>query len=405
MIHIESKEDCCGCGACVQKCPRHCISMVEDKEGFLYPHIDTNVCIECNICERVCPTINQNVGREPLNVLAAQNKNDIQRINSSSGGIFILLADYVLRKGGFVVGAVFDENWEVRHYITSDVNDVYKMMGSKYVQSKTEDTYERTKALLKNGSIVLYSGTPCQIAGLHRYLQKEYENLITVDFICHGVPSPFVWRDYLNEFNIKKSLLSVLGIDKEKHNHKKSSSISHIEFRNKTERGWRHFSFYVKGRTKVLLSDKHHDNLYMKAFLNNLILRPSCYDCPAKQLKSGSDITMADFWSIEKVLPQWSDDNNGTSLLLVNTEKGNYILEAINNYVRLDYVSYDSVKQYNTAIIKSAVPHKNREVFFRNYTEGKLSVNYLIINCCYDLESRIRLLVKLVLKYFHLYNK
>lgn len=405
MIHIDKKENCCGCGACAQKCPQHCISLIEDTEGFLYPNVDINACINCNLCEKVCPIINQNSEREPLNVVGALNNNDSQRTNSSSGGVFILLAKHVLNNGGFVAGAVFDERWEVKHCISQNIDDVYKMMGSKYVQSRTEDTYEKTRALLKQGVLVLYSGSPCQIAGLKRYLQKEYENLITVDFICHGVPSPLVWRDYLKESDIKNIIYSALGIRKKKCKILESPLINNIEFRNKTLRGWINYSLLINGDSKILVSDKCHDNIYMKAFLDNLILRPSCYDCPAKLLKSGSDITLADFWSVEKILPQWKNDDKGTSLLLINTEKGNNILNAINNHIHMNCVSLDSVKQYNSAITESASLHQYRDSFFKEYASGKFSVNYLIVKSCYNSRDRVKLLIKSVLKYCKLYNK
>lgn len=194
MIHITDKSKCCGCNACVQRCPKQCIAMREDEEGFLYPKVDVAVCIDCGLCEKVCPVINQNVPKEPLQVFAAKNKNEDQRLRSSSGGVFILLAENIIKQGGVVFGARFDKNWEVEHGYAETLEELEPLMRSKYVQSRIGNTYKEAEMFLKQGRKVLFVGTSCQIAGLHKFLRKEYENLLTVDFICHGVPSPGVWR-------------------------------------------------------------------------------------------------------------------------------------------------------------------------------------------------------------------
>ena len=199
MIDILNKKDCCGCSACVQKCPKQCISLKEDNEGFLYPQVNQQECISCGICKKVCPIINPNEKRTPLQIYAAINKNEEIRRQSSSGGIFTLLSEEILKEGGVVFGARFDENWEVKHDYTENVKGLVNFRGSKYVQSRIEDNYKKVETFLKQGRKVLFSGTPCQIAGLKRFLSKEYDNLLTVDFICHGVPSPKVWRLYLYE--------------------------------------------------------------------------------------------------------------------------------------------------------------------------------------------------------------
>ena len=199
MIEIKEKAFCCGCNACVQRCPKQCISMHEDEEGFLYPRVDKTICIECGLCEKVCPVINQNEPRKPLKVYAAYNKDEKIRRESSSGGVFTAIAEQVIDEGGIVFGACFDENWEVKHDYTETKEGLKAFRGSKYVQSRIKDNYQKAEHYLKEGRKVLFSGTPCQIAGLKKYLCKEYENLLTVDFICHGVPSPKVWRMYLNE--------------------------------------------------------------------------------------------------------------------------------------------------------------------------------------------------------------
>lgn len=391
MIKIKEKKDCCGCGACAQKCPLKCITLITDSEGFLYPETDTSKCVQCGLCIKVCPVINQKKGRLPLECKAAQNLNKNELSHSSSGGLFIILAKYVLSQGGIIVGAVFDKNWNVKHVTSQNYDIISKMMGSKYVQSNTAKTYIETEKYLKKGILVLYTGTPCQIAGLKLFLRKEYSNLITVDFICHGVPSPLVWERYLQELNIK--------------------SVDNIDFRNKTERGWKNSSFVLKKKcynskdSLIICSEKHHNNLFMKAFLSNLILRPSCYNCPSKELKSGSDITIADFWSIEKVLPQWIDDDNGTSLLLLNTQKGISCFQNVSNNVKQQPTDYESVLKYNSSLIKSVIAHKNRESFFKDFGRNKNTINNLIIRYCYDKKGKMRLYIRLFLQYCGLYKK
>lgn len=200
MIHITDKKNCCGCSACVQRCPKQCIRLEEDTEGFLYPQVDEETCIKCGLCEKVCPILNQADKLSVLEVLAVKNPDDGERMNSSSGGVFLPLAREVINHGGVVFGAVYDESWEVHHVYAEKIEDVYPMMGSKYLQSKIGNSFKDAERFLKQGREVLFVGSPCQIAGLRTYLRnKQYPNLLAVDFLCHGVPSPGVWRRYLAE--------------------------------------------------------------------------------------------------------------------------------------------------------------------------------------------------------------
>lgn len=199
MISITSKEMCCGCAACEQRCPKSCIVMREDEEGFLYPQTDMSKCIDCGLCEKVCPVLNQGEKRKPLYVYAAKNKNPQIQLYSSSGGVFTHIAEQIIQNNGVVFGARFDENWAVKHDYTETLEGLAAMRGSKYVQSRIGSTYQQAKDFLEAGRLVLFSGTPCQIRGLKLFLAKEYENLLTVDLVCHGVPSPEIWRQYLHE--------------------------------------------------------------------------------------------------------------------------------------------------------------------------------------------------------------
>jgi len=199
MIQIKDKSVCCGCSACVQICPKQCISLKEDKEGFLYPTVNHAFCVECGKCEKVCPELHPFEVHEPLKVYAAKHQDDAVRKVSSSGGIFTLLADMVIDEGGVVFGACFDSDWSVVHDFTETHEGLQAFRGSKYLQSRIGNTYRQAEVFLKAGRKVLFTGTPCQIAGLKKYLHKDYENLLAVDFVCHGVPSPLVWKKYLEE--------------------------------------------------------------------------------------------------------------------------------------------------------------------------------------------------------------
>lgn len=367
MIHITDKSKCCGCAACVQRCPKQCISLKEDKEGFLYPSVDKNTCIDCGLCEKVCPIINQNDPREPLKVYAAKHKDDEIRMKSSSGGIFTLLAEQIINEGGVVFGARFDEYWEVMHDYTETKEGLALFRGSKYVQSRIGNAYQQAENFLKQGRKVMFTGTPCQIAGLRRFLRKEYENLLAVDFVCHGVPSPKVWRMYLDE------TLARQGIGKNtvlSHAMLRQKFIRDVEFRSKST-GWKKFSFALTltkatadgEENSVLLSSIFEDNLFMQSFLSDFILRPSCYKCVCKKGKSSADITLGDFWGIEYVLPKW-DDNKGISLLLLYNLNQ---LSSDNEAYELRETSYGDAIKENLAFYSSVKEPINRSFYFHRF--------------------------------------
>lgn len=367
MIHIEDKKKCCGCNACVQRCPKQCIITQENEEGFLYPIVDKEACIDCGLCEKICPVLNQGEERQPLEVYAAYNKNEEIRMQSSSGGIFTALAEQIIQEGGVVFGARFNEDWEVIHDYTETAEGLSVFRGSKYVQSRIGNTFNQAEQFLKQGRKVLFSGTPCQIAGLKLFLHKEYENLLIVDFICHGVPSPGVWKKYLEELIANQD-------DRNKQFYSSLNSlrnISHIEFRNKCL-GWKKYSFALNlsisdehGIKKtVLLSEICTENIYMKGFMANLYLRPSCYSCPSNRLKSGSDITIGDYWGIQNIYPN-IDDDKGICCVMVNTEKGIFSLSSVDMHKLIS--SHEEVYKGNPALIRSvSLPNKRRE-FYKQY--------------------------------------
>lgn len=374
MINIEDKALCCGCSSCVQRCPKSCISLQEDSEGFLYPVIEKDKCVGCNICEAVCPVINPSPSRTPLYAYAAINTNEEIRSESSSGGIFSALAENVIDKGGVVFGAVFDSDWSVKHDLVRNKADIYKLRGSKYVQSNIQSSYLQAEEYLKKDVYVLFSGTPCQIAGLKSFLRKDYKNLLTVDFICHGVPSPGVWKWNLQckkaAFEAARGESSVLDSSLNI-----PSLIKDVRFRDKSE-GWRKYRFVLvfaeasaEGKKSTVLSSSTSKEGYMVAFLNDICLRPSCYSCPSKSGKSGSDITIADFWGISQFETEL-DDDMGTSLVLVNTGKGKNYLDEISVYRH--EVCVKKAIETNISWEKSAYRHELHDYFFKTY---KLHVN------------------------------
>lgn len=363
MIKITDKHNCCGCGACAQVCPMKCITMSTDTEGFLYPSVDNNACINCGLCEKICPEIHLDDEQEPISVLAAINKNESVRLKSSSGGVFYLLAEKFIKDGGVVFGAKFDESWQVVIDYADTLDTVQAFMGSKYVQARTEKAYIDAKKFLQDGRSVLFSGTPCQIAGLKHFLRIEYDNLLTVDIVCHGTPSPKVWDRYLDE---------VLG---------ECGKVKELSFRNKTH-GWRNFSFkltYDEMNETLSIQSPAGKNPYMKAFLKNLILRPSCYDCKFKSGKSHSDITLADFWGIWNVNSKM-DDDKGTSMVFVNTNKGENMMSDLD--LASTYSDYATARAFNSACWKSPHPHPKRSEFF-----SKLETAENLPKLIYDLTA------------------
>lgn len=386
MIIINEKDKCCGCAACLQRCPKNCISLVNDNEGFLYPVVDKESCIDCGLCEKVCPIINEGTPRDPIKVFAAINTNEEIRMKSSSGGIFTLLAEQVIKEGGVVFGARFDEQWQVQLDYTETIEGIAAFRGSKYVQARTGSTYRQAESFLKQGRKVMFTGTPCQIAGLKKFLRKEYENLLTVDFVCHGVPSPLVWSKYLKErLASLGEKNSVLFSSKFKDVSKRTISLEDISFRNKNL-GWKKFSFVLYGKTRrgdsrrrentVLFSCMHYKDTYMRAFLNNLILRPSCHNCKCKEGKSNADLTIADFWGIDNYNPNM-DDDKGTSLILIYTFNGKKCFFKLNLLKTEECI--ENARKYNPGLESICKPHPNRILFFKEI-KRKNSVKKMIDN-------------------------
>ena len=348
MLDIKDKSKCNGCHTCFNVCPKEAIKMVEDEKGFKYPMIDKEKCINCGLCEKKCPILNKKENEENTpQAFACYNKDEKTRLKSSSGGVFSLLAEYILSNSGFVVGAAFDEKFMVKHIIIDNLDNLNKLRTSKYLQSNIENIYREVKKKLEDKRKVLFTGTPCQINGLISYLGKNYENLYTQDIICHGVPSPKVWKKYL-EYREKE--------DKEK--------PCEINFREKTE-GWKLFSLNLKYSDEKKYEKNQTKDLFMQAFLRDACLRDSCYNCSFRDKNRRSDITLADFWGINNVVPDM-DDDKGTSLVIINTSKGKELYEKIKENTIYKEVDFEESIQYNKAMFKSAGMPKLREEFFEN---------------------------------------
>lgn len=335
---ICDKSDCCGCASCVQACPKRCISLNQDAEGFLYPEVDEELCVQCGKCLKVCPMRRGAEACEPIRAYAAANLDEAVRVGSSSGGIFSLLAEYVIGQGGVVFGAAFNERLEVVHSHTDTKEGLAAFRGSKYVQSQIGNSFLDAERFLKSGRKVLFSGTPCQIAGLKSYLGKEYPGLLTVDFVCHGVPSPGVFKEYVKAQPVP---------------------VTSVNFRDKRT-GWKNFSVTMMTSSGAK-SQAFNNNAYMQGFLGNVFLRPSCYRCRFRTGRSDSDFTIGDFWGIDKLRPEM-DDDKGLSLVIVNNNSADTLLNALD--CSLTEMSLDDAVKYNPSINSSVSMPQFRHLFF-----------------------------------------
>lgn len=364
-MNIESKLKqknlkCSGCTACFAICPKDAITMQADSEGFKYPVIDKNKCIDCGLCCKVCPLENMygNFGEDKTSFACrAKDKNFAKQ--SSFGGVFGILANMYIKEQAVIYGAAFDDNWNVCHIRADKKDELKSLYTSKYVQSDIGNTFRQVKCDLDNGKKVLFAGTPCQVAGLKSYLQKDYLNLLSVDFICHGVPSPLVWQRY------------IIAMEK-----KLNNKITEISFRDK-EDGWKNYYFKLSTGNGNVFYEKHGENIYMKGFLKDLYLRSSCYDCKFKTLHRASDITLADFWGIEKIIPEINVEK-GVSLCWSSSEKGKQVLADV--LKRTDYyeVKLREAIKHNSSAIKSVEMHKNRDKFFEEVNNSDADIISLI---------------------------
>lgn len=347
MIEIKEKENCCGCTACKNICPVSAITMVEEEEGFLYPNIDKEKCVNCGVCEKVCPIINKKTKKETeQSAFVINNKDDKVRSESTSGGAFTPIAEYVIKNNGVVFGAVCGENLEVYHTYAEKIKDIKRFRGSKYVQSNLKNTFTEAKSFLDNNRMVCFSGTPCQIQGLKSFLRKDYDNLITVDFVCRAVPSPLVLKKYLT-YQEKKN---------------KNEKIDSVIFRDKSKYGYNYSSMTVKGENFTYREGIETDP-YLRAFFNNYSGRPSCYQCKFRDNKRVSDFTLWDCFTISEFDKELAD-NKGTTRVIIQTKKGQEVFEAVkSNYNYKEVKVEDAVKNVRE-MVTSPTPNPNRNQFF-----------------------------------------
>lgn len=352
MINILSKKDCCGCNACGDICPKGAITFKVDNEGFLYPEVDRDICIDCGLCEKVCPNLHseelkKNEFKESI-CYAAIHKNIEVRFDSTSGGLFSALAGKTYKMGGYVGGAVFTEQWGVRQFISGDKNDLAALRSSKYLQSDAQGFYKTVKELVKNGRQVLVCGTPCQMAALRRYLGKDYDNIIILDFICRGINSPKVFRKYLDLLEERYD-----------------AKVIYFKAKNK-ELGWRELTSKVVFENGKVLYDTKDTSYFTIGYLQtNVYCRPSCYECKFKGFPRISDITIADYWGAEKTVGPELDRDMGTSLVMLNNSKGGDYYKSVQTFLVDKQIPFDSILKGNPALLKSlANPLVNREAFY-----------------------------------------
>lgn len=401
---FQEKKSCCACGACSNICPKQAIHMQEDEYGFLYPQIDEEKCIHCGACKRVCAYQNISETNEPLAAYAAINQDKTQKMQSASGGIFAAMATKVLEAGGVVCGAALDvveEHFVPHHIVITKQEDLYKLQGSKYVQSCTQETYRIVREYLQKQKKVLYSGTPCQIAGLKGFLGKEYPDLITIDLICHGVPSARMFDDFMQ-------------VEKKKRNIKKFHSYS---FRTK-EKGWElkncrleYISESGKEEVKYIPARLSSYNTF---FYDGLICRENCYSCKYACKNRPGDITLGDYWGIRKEHPDILGKNgyieqDGISCIIVNTEKGIEFCSSLDRYIRKDASSYEKISRMNGQLKAPSVrPDKRDKILDLYKNDGYIALNRLFyekykkqiaIYCIYNKIPRaLRVKLKALLK-------
>lgn len=349
MIKINDEKDCCGCWACYNVCPKHCISMVEDKEGFRYPKVNLDVCIDCGLCENVCPLLKPKMNDEiPINYVVQQKDKDVLR-TSTSGGFFTAIAKYAIEKGGVVFGAAFDNDMELRHSYSETFEECKRFRGSKYVQSLIGDTYKQAKSFLDAGRIVVFSGTPCQIAGLYGFLRgREYDNLVTVDLVCHGVPSPLLLRNF---FAFQTSVIGSAIKD-----YRSRDKFYGYDFSTAT--------IWFEDKTKCYHKGKDSD-IMLGLYFKNICSRPSCYSCHFKTLNRISDITIFDCWDAPSASSNFSRE--GATNVFIHTEKGNEVFGRIKEDFVCAQPDIETIIKRDGVMIKNVVPvNPNRKQFFED---------------------------------------
>ncbi len=358
MITLTDKRKCTGCAGCAAVCPKGAITMESNKEGFLVPVIDDSACISCKKCISICPAENVPQKVEPM-VYGARAKDEEILLRSSSGGVFSLLARMILERAGIVCGAGFDDDHTVVHKFIDKTEDIPLLTGSKYVQSRIGESFKKIQDELLSGRQVMFVGTPCQCAGLNAFLGKGYENLLTVDFVCHGVPSPKLYKKYLEEISGGKE-------------------ISKVNFRCKLKDSGG-YEMGLDFADSTVYRSRVANDPYMMAFAQDISLRESCHTCFSKGLHSVADLTLGDFWGIDETDSPLAE-KHGVSLVLVNTPKGKNAFENICDYLETDCRKLDEALRKNPCITVSVKKNPLRDKFLRDM--DRLTINKLTDKYC-----------------------
>lgn len=353
MVNKLKKTECCGCEVCVSACPVDAIFMKKDGEGYRYPQIDMGRCIQCSKCDKCCPIISRREkSSSRLKAYACYYNNEVVRAESTSGGIFTVIAEYILEKKGIVYGVSFNKDFVAEYSCARNKEELQKFRGSKYSQSTTNKVYENVKRDILSGKIVLFSGLPCQIEGVRSYLEKDYEQLYLLDMACFGIGSPGFWSKYRKEVY---------------------PNAEYIRFKDKSE-GWKNWKILVmeNGENKYY---SRYEDLFMKSYLRGINLRLSCYECRFKGINRNSDFTIADCWGTGE--RSNLNDDRGLSALLLHTNKAEDIFEKIKD--RLIYEEYDPdiLMKENWAIYKNPQKNPNRENFFEQIHQSNIAENYV----------------------------
>lgn len=345
-------ELCTGCAACANACPKQCIQMIADEEGFLRPIIHAPQCVGCGACQNACPILNAEEYRTDTIAYAAFCKDDDIRMGSTSGGVFTVLCQWVFEHDGVVFGAAYANDFSVEHRCIRSIDELSALRTAKYSQSRISDSFQQVKQLLNDGQYVLFSGTPCQIGGLRTFLGKEYDKLFLVDVICHGVPSPAVWTKYIDY----RSRMDACG----------AAPVA-INLRSKKS-GWPSYSVCFQYQSGISYNAQNSIDPFLRAFVGDLCLRPSCYDCQFKGISRNSDFTLGDYWGVWSQEPDFND-NKGTSLVLIHTEKANEIWNEITEKMCCKQVNPMIALGENPSATYSPIKPENRQKFMNNYTE------------------------------------
>ena len=368
---------CTGCAACAHICPKSAIRMIADAEGFRFPKIDDSKCIDCGVCKSVCTVYNTDDKAIFKNeVFACHSNNDEVRNNSSSGGMFYEIASSFLKKGGYVCAACYTENFDVAHKIISNEKDLGSLMKSKYIQSDINTTYKQIKELLHDDKEVFFTGTPCQVYGLKKYLKKDYSNLLCADIVCHGVPSYKVFKKFTDEVS-------------------QGGKLTGVDFRDKSN-GWKNYNIKLDFDNNYTYFKKKEECLFFIGFVYNLYLRKSCYTCNFKGDNSYADVTLGDLWGADKLLSEM-DDDKGLSVFIAHTEKALKVKEMLEDKTVFIKLQNDEYIKYNPSIVKSSEKNILREKFFKNVDKLGFSNTWDYINTK-SFVNRLKLKIKYSIK-------